>query len=431
MDRRVTLAALASLGALTCLSYACGDDETGETTGEPTSTVATGGAGPTSTTANNGGSNVSVGVNVGGSTGEGGACADLVVEAEVEYLPADIIFVIDNSGSMTDEIAGVEQNINVNFATIMQNSGIDFQVIMITDHGSASLDVCVTPPLSGTTNCSGDPVFVPGKFYHYDRNVQSWDSVCRMFATMNGAEPAENTLAPNGWLPWLRTEAVKVFVEITDDRMQCTWGPVNVADNGDVPGGQAAALAFDQALLSTAPGQFGTVADRNYIFYSLVGMPPKTNPLDPYTEFEPVVTGTCVGGVSPGTGYQWLSKGTGALRFPVCQDMNQTYDAVFQDIAAGVIDVTKVPCEFDVPPPPPGQELDLNTIDVLYTPGGGGQTQEWTKVASESQCGPGKFWIDETVMPPRIHLCDEACAVVEADNDAKVEVKIECGGMQN
>jgi hypothetical protein len=422
---------LACVGALALGTYACSNDSVEETatTGQPTTSG--NGGNTTAATTGNGGGEVSVGVNVGGSTGEGGSCADLVVEASIEYKPADIIFVIDNSGSMTDEITGVEQNINVNFAAIMQNSGIDFQVIMITDHGSGSLDVCVTPPLSGTTNCAGDPVFVPNKFYHYDRNVQSWDSVCRMFATMNGAEPAENTLAPNGWLPWLRTEAVKVFVEITDDRMQCTWGSVNVADNGDVPGGQAAALAFDQALLSTAPGQFGTVANRNYIFYSLVGMPPKTNPLDPYTEFEPVVTGTCTGGVSPGTGYQWLSKGTGALRFPVCQDMNQTYDAVFQDIAAGVIDVTKVPCEFDVPPPPPGQELDLNTIDVLYTPGGGGPTQEWTKVDSESQCGPGKFWIDDTVMPPRIHLCDAACQVVEADSAATVEVKIECGTMKN
>jgi len=48
-------------------------------------------------------------------------------------------------------------------------------------------------------------------------------------------------------------------------------------------------------------------------------------------------------------------------------------------------------------------------------------------VDSASQCGPGKFWIDETVMPQRIHLCADACDVVEADAEAKLEVKIECG----
>src|SRR4030095_14330224 len=115
----------------------------------------------------NGGGDVVVGQG-GGGNGQGGACADLVVEAEVQFLPADIIFIIDNSGSMTDEIASIETNINVNFANIIQSSGVDYQVIMVTDHGSGSLEVCVGPPLSGTTNCSGPPVFVPGQFYHYD-----------------------------------------------------------------------------------------------------------------------------------------------------------------------------------------------------------------------------------------------------------------------
>jgi hypothetical protein len=369
----------------------------------------------------------------GGSGGEGtgGSCADVVVEANIEFKPADIIFVIDNSGSMSSEIAGIEQNINVNFASIIQSSGVDYQVIMVTDHGTGTYDVCVGPPLSNTTDCAGPPQNVMGQFYHYSVNVQSWDSVCKMFNTMfgpqGGGEADAYGLAPGGWITWLRPEAVKVFVEITDDRMQCTWQTHVMNDQNTVVDGQTAALEFDQTLLGLAPGQFGTVAARNYIFYSLVGMPPKTVPTDPYTEFEPVTLGTCTGGVSAGTGYQWLSKGTGALRFPMCQDQAQTYDVVFQDIAAGVIDVTSVPCEFDVPEAPPGQMLDLNTVDVLYTPGGNGQVQTWTKVDSPSLCGPNKFYIDESLDPDRIILCPQACSVVEADEAAKIEVKIECG----
>jgi hypothetical protein len=207
--------------------------------------------------------------------------------------------------------------------------------------------------------------------------------------------------------------------------MGCTYQTATMMDSGQVASGQTAALAFDSKLLQMNPGQFGTVSARNYIFYSIVGLTQKSNPLDPWTEFEPVQTATCTSAVSPGTGYQWLSKGTGALRFPVCN--HQSYDVVFNDIASGVIDVTSVPCEFDVPEPPPGQTLDLNTVDVLYTAGGMGSPQEWTQVDSPSLCGPSKFYIDESLDPDKIILCPQACAVVEADSEAKLEVKIECG----
>jgi hypothetical protein len=123
-----------------------------------------------------------------------------------------------------------------------------------------------------------------------------------------------------------------------------------------------------------------------------------------------------------GYGYQWLSKGTGALRFPVCN--TASYDAMFSDIAAGVIDAVQVPCEFDIPDPGNGQTLDLDTLDVLYTPGGGSATQEWEQVDSVADCGPAKFYIDEP--NNKIILCPDACSVVEADIDAKLEVKVDC-----
>ncbi|HZO14003.1 MAG TPA: hypothetical protein VFB62_12115, partial [Polyangiaceae bacterium] len=376
MNSKITYAALASLGALVFGIFACSEDADETTTSQNGGP----GSGATSTTSQ-ATADASVGVGVGGSsTGQGGSCADVVVEASTVKNPADIIFMVDNSGSMTDENAAIEQNINVNFAAIMGASGVDYQVIMITDHGSSpngwENEICVGPPLSATTDCSGPPQFVQNKFYHYDINVQSWDSVCHMFDSMFGNEADQWNLAPNGWNAWLRTQAVKVFVEITDDQMGCQFGSTYFDDGGgSVTVGQQGALDFDTTLLQLNPGQFGTVADRNYLFYSIVGLPSKTNPLDPYTEFEPVVTGNCNSAWSPGTAYQWLSKGTGALRFPVCN--YQSYDAVFQDIAAGVIDVTSVPCEFDVPEPPPGQMLDLDTVDVLYTPGGMGTTQTW------------------------------------------------------
>ncbi len=51
---------------------------------------------------------------------------------------------IDNSGSMSAEIKGVQDNINKNFAQIIESSGIDYRVIMLSRFGKyTSTQICV------------------------------------------------------------------------------------------------------------------------------------------------------------------------------------------------------------------------------------------------------------------------------------------------
>ena len=437
MKTKLTYTALTLLASLS-LVYCAANNDT-DTTGNGTD------AGPTTTTENGsggsgtggdsaggenaGGDTSGGGINFGtggGNGGEGGACVDLVVEGESQLKPADIIFVIDNSGSMSEEINGVEQNISVNFAQVMAASSIDYRIIMVTDHGTGSYDVCIGPPLSGTTNCSGAPVNIPGQFYHYSVNVQSHDSFCKVLNTFYGTEADQYNLAPGGWQQWLRPEAIKVFVEVSDDGASCTWDGTNMNDSDSVTAGQSAAVAFDQKLLALSPLHFGTQAARNYQWYSLVGLGPKNPgmPLEPWNEFDPVTTQKCTpGSVAPGTAYQWLSKGTKALRFPLCDPSG--YNVLFQDIAAGVEEGTKVACELIIPEPPMGQELDLNTLTVVYTPGGNGTPIELSKVDNVSQCGADNFYIEDDL----IKICPTSCTTFEGDPNAKVEIKLQCGGI--
>jgi hypothetical protein len=416
---------IAWVGLVAASVYACGTEVLVDSPGGQSQASSGGQApGPSSTTGS-GGADVSVGPSVGGggAAGSGGACANGLLEAQVEKRPADIIVAIDNSGSMTEEILAVEQNIAVNFANIIAASGVDYRVIMVTEHGPSLMEVCIGPPLGGTTDCNGAPQFVPDQFYHYDVNVQSWDSACKLFNTLygpnGGGEADEWALAPDGWISWLREEAVKIFVEITDDRMNCNYGSTVLNDGNTDALGQAAALAFDNVLLDLAEHQFGTVADRNYLFYSIVGLEQKLNPLDPYTQYEPVVIQTCSSAVAAGTGYQWLSKGTAALRYPMCN--YQSYDVVFQSIAAGVLEVTNIPCEFEVPEPPPGEALDLTMVDLLFTPGMG-MPQSWMMVAGPNQCAPGAFYLQGNT----VFLCPETCSLVEADASATLQVTVAC-----
>jgi hypothetical protein len=361
------------------------------------------------------------------------------VEATVKIKPADIIFVIDNSGSMNQEISGVEQNINVNFAQIIGQSQIDYRVIMLTRHGSSNLEVCIEAPLStipagGCSNIGNNPPGNnPGKFYHYSLGVYSHDSPCKILDTF--ASPASNkkdefSLALNGWQAWLRPEAIKVFVEISDDGIVCSAKGLSfndadqVGDTNPPSGGKKFALDFDKALLQLPFNQFGDTAERNYQWYSLVGLGPKdaNNPLVPHAPADPVVSTKCTpGSVAPGTGYQWLSKGTNALRFPLCNPSG--YDVVFKAIAQGVVSGATVPCEYDVPEPPEGETIDPDTLVVKYTPGGMGVPLEFKQVKSTALCGPDKFYIQDDI----IKMCPEACAIITADPGAKIDIEVGCG----
>lgn len=428
---------IASLSALGAGFYACGGDEDSRLTDNNN------GPGPGASTGTNtaaggqaGGLTTAVGGNFTSSaSGSGGACADDIVEPMVDVLPADIIVIIDNSGSMTQELAGVEQNINTNFANILNSAMLDYQVIMITDHGDTTYDICVGPPLSNTTNCAGPPVEVPMQFYHYDVNVQSTDGLCIALETMYGStiEPDEsnpvNTM--NGWAPWLRPNAKKFFLFVTDDRMYCAWMGTQMYDNvttAQYPQpGQNSAVLFDQLLLQQAPTQFGTTANRNYIFYAITGLAAQTpNNLDPWPASAPYVTTTCgTGAVNVGPGYQWLAKGTYGWRYPVCQ--YNDYSSLFQKFAQDVITVTGIDCVFPLPTPPPGFTLDPSTVEVIYTPDAVNPVENFTQVASAAACNvdDDKFYIENG----EIHLCPAACARIQANHspDQDLQTKVACG----
>lgn len=338
------------------------------------------------------------------------ACAEVRAEATLEKKPVDIIFVIDNSGSMTEEILSVQNNINKNFADIIGKSGLDYRVIMVTSHGDARSrqSVCVSAPLSTSATCSPVPAKPgnnPPRFYHYSIEVESWDSFRRILGSVNGTEKDQFNLAPTGWQTWLRTDAYKVFIEITDDKSDMTE------------------TDFDTQLLAKAPTQFGTKANRNYVWHTIAGLKENTPSTKPWGPMDPIQSGICTkggGAVAAGLEYQRLSMMTGGLRFPICEYAN--FDAVFNHVAMGVVSGAKVACDFALPSPPAGQQIDPGSVLVEYTPGGMGSRNTFKQVAGPGSCGPNSFYIDKS----RIYLCPDACNTVQADSKAKVEVLFDC-----
>lgn len=428
-NRTLAVAALLSLtaGGVAGATSCSADNTASSTAGFTSSGTSTGGSG---SGASGSGTSTGVGGGFGFDAGNNdgaltldSACAAQSAEATLEVKPVDIIIIIDNSGSMTLEIEGIQTNINQNFANIIQSSGLDYRVILLAKHGSAASaqSVCIEAPLSGIPagGCApppAQPINNPPFFYHYSREIASRDSWCRLVSTFDGTQPDDFGFAPNGWSEWLRPDSFKTFIEITDDGVGCGA----YSDGNTVAGGTTAAAAFDAALLALSPMHFGDMTNRNYRWYSIVAMAYNTPPDKPYEPTDPILTAECPTAANPGTGHQALSILTGGLRFPTCD--TTSYGPLFQAIAQGVISGAKVACEFPVPAAPMGQTIDLSSVVVEYLPGNMGAPLHLTQVADAASCAPDSFYIANNV----IYLCPDTCTLVQGDKTAKINVLFAC-----
>ena len=358
------------------------------------------------------------------------ACGNQSAQAVLTKLPVDIIFVIDNSGSMSAEIKGVQDNINKNFAQIIESSGIDYRVIMLSRFGKyTSTQICVEAPLGGIpmggcVNPPAQPVNT-AKFFHYSYTIASTDSWCRILNTLKGGQKDTYNLAPNGWITWLRPDSFKTFVEVTDDRVSCSYNGKTYNDGGTEVAAKAAATNFDTDLRAASTAMFGMTppAARNYNFYGLIGVPYNMPPEEPYSAKDPIFPAAtkCPSAVNSGMGHQALSNMTDALRGPLCDPTK--YDAIFQSIAQGVVSSAKVACKFTIPDAPMGKILDQDSITVDYLPMGNAMNQQTFKqVAGPMQCDAMSFY----VMGNEVILCPDACTAVQGDPGAKIDVNFTC-----
>jgi hypothetical protein len=325
--------------------------------------------------------------------------------------PVDLVFTVDQSGSMADDIANVKANVN-RLAAFLDKTNLDYRVVMIASHGaphhsttdSKRFEVCVPPPLGGP-RC-GDPN--PPRFRQIDRNVQSWDSLKIILSTYDAADPALS------WKASLRPGALEVFVPITDDdsKIQPRPGapPITCSDaeianvgNRCVPD----AKTFDRLLLAKPGGHFGTEAARNYVFYPIVGA--SAFPSEQ----------TCGrNAVNNGEEYLTLAKLTRGRWFPIClTDFAPVFDQIAQDIVA------RVACEVTIPPSPNGT-IDHEKVNVSWTTTAG--VKRPFVQDSARPCDGGADGWQYAEEKSKIVLCGQACRDLRADPGARLDVEFGC-----
>ncbi len=319
-------------------------------------------------------------------------CDTIEGSASAVKKPVDIIIVVDNSGSMAGEAAAIRMNLNASLGTILDNSGIDYQVLMVARYGNSGTNICIAPPL-GQTDCSaGDPGSNP-KYSHCVQTIASSDALRKLQSTYDGgcSEP---------WGARLRPEAFKSFLAITDDNERIS------------------AAEFDTFLM-THPDQFGTVAERNYTFHSIIGLSENMPATTPWPATAAIVPGRCTpGAVNNGSTYQDMSILTGGLRFPICK--NDNFDQIFEALAADVIARSAIPCSYASE----ADNVDLRTAIATYTPGGGGDVEKFQFVQNEAACtAAGGFYVVEDA----ITLCPTSCEIVDADESGQLKFEVGCG----
>jgi len=315
----------------------------------------------------------------GDGDGDPNECAAVSETAENEFLPVDIIFAIDTSGSMTEEKNFVQQNMNM-FSQQIFLANIDHHVVLISDPSPDG--PCINVPL-GSGQCPNDSKLP--EYLHVNQSVGSTNALDIILAT----QPM--------WAASIRPGSVKHLVVVSDDNSGMD------------------AATFDAAFKAIDPDYAG------YFFHAIVAY---ENP-DPLECFGGA---SCCAGFIPisadvGQVYLDLVNLTGGVSGDLCE---QQFGPVFNQIAQSVLGTTPLACEWDIPTPPEGETFDPTKVNVELELDG--SLESIFYVENEAACagGDGWYYFPDSVNPETIRICPTTCSKVQAANQASVDILFGC-----
>lgn len=340
-------------------------------------------------------------------------CARTEVEAvdKTVVRPADIIFAIDTSGSMTTEAAFVQDVMN-DFSRQIADSGIDVRVILIANPAAASQDMgddsedmtdgddpsgtpalppmgggmgggffgggfvgfgmCVAPPL-GSGNCPDDTNLPT--YLHVDQQVASDNALNVIVATFDR------------WRDQLRPEATKSFVVVSDDNARLA-----PYDN---------AQAFTDGLRGLDAELF-----EEFTFNGIFGMR------------------ECAETANLGEVYHELVEMTGGVAGELC---DQDFQPVFDRLAEEIITTSgaEIACEWDFPTPPDGQTFSVDLVEVRRV-SVDSDPVTLTRVTDPNACTESAWYFDDPRSPTKILACPQTCEAMQDDSGGRIDVVFGC-----
>lgn len=356
------------------------------------------------------------GVSLGGGSGSGGAinvdsgsggsvaidagCSTYTDEAKQTYEPADIVWAVDTSGSMVEETAAVQTNINT-FSQQITASGIDVHVVMLAAYPFLILPgICVPAPL-GSGQCPGDTK-LPNFWHHPSAVIESVDAALRLVQFF----PDYKFM--------LRPGVKKYLVVVTDDDSKNSSGSSGDAGKYDnnPTGFMNDYTALDPMMSDGAGGKMW-----------------KLSSIYAFTQ--------CANAANVGTVWKQLVAATGGVEGDICncppgqvQACAQTFQKIFDELAKKIITGSKpLACEWTIPPPEPGKLLDPAKVNVEFVDQSTGKPETIFHVDDASKCDAtlGGWYYNDNQKPTTIKLCPTSCSkVTAAAQGSKINVVFGC-----
>lgn len=375
MSRLANLLTVSSLILGTLVVAACGSSDSSDLGGGGAG--GTGGAGGfgdgtgAGGTAN-GGDNSGAAGNVG-NVDPSSACATSSAGAAMP--PISLVFMIDRSGSMEEE-----DNVS-------------------------TIDVRWNPVKNGLTSFFGDPK---------SKNISA---SLAFFPIVSGSGQNQTTSCTSA-------DYKKAVVGMTDLPNAAAFsGAFTKGPDGRTPTEPALKGALDAARDVKAQG-------KNVAVVLATDGAPNGCSSDPSGVEQIAAAGladgikTYVVGVGPNTGNLngFASKGgTGnAIMIPTNDAAQVSADLI---AAIGSIASSLLGCSYSLPAPPAGQTLNVNAVNVNYTPPGGTAS---TLPYSADCAKPNGWHYDSTQAPSEVVLCSEACTTAKSAVGAKLDIIFGC-----
>jgi hypothetical protein len=325
-------------------------------------------------------------------------CQAVGQEVQTEALPVDIIWAVDTSGSMFDEAAAVQENINA-FSQQISAANIDVHVVMLAEEQLLGINICVGAPL-GTGNCGapGGDSKPPTFFHHPTAVVDSWNGALKFVDTFPDYQQ------------FIRPNSLKYLVMVTDDDGALFPGipfPVTCDRYCDNP----TAFINDVTALPGMRTASGAPA------WKMSGVYAQTQ---------------CLNATRPAVFWKAVIDQTGGVHGDLCActdpaACSQTFEAVLDSLSKTITSAAKpLDCEYAIPAPPPGQTFDKEKVNVDLTVNGAVESIGWVSDAAACHPEVGGWYYDDNVNPTRILTCPKSCEKIKATTSGRVAVAFGC-----
>jgi hypothetical protein len=313
----------------------------------------------------------------------------------VTYTPVDIIWIVDNSGSMVQDGAAAQITTGLNdFANLIASKNLDYKVILLSLRGQTSpsgkVAFCIPQPLAGDAACGNGP-----RFFHSSMDVLSTQVLEFFLGSLGqtaGYRPGDSRES-EPWAQELRPGATRTIVAVSDDNSRLTADQFEHFVAGANPFNSS--TLPDGILMPSWNGLFD-----GFKFSAIYGWGSDTDP-------NVMCTGGTLPPASSGPTYTDLVTQTGGVRAKIC-DGAAAWGPFYDSIATAVKNTAKLNCELDIPVPP-GQVLDPKKVNVEIQTSSATQTLFKVTDATACDATSGGWYYDNDSAPKKVELCQASC----------------------